>query len=136
MKWIWLQLLVMVIAGSLVVWADDFKRFEFQPFGGFTASGSIPLKADDDANHGSIQVNSSYNIGATFSINLNELVGQPADDGLRCSQPDRIICHVHGDGSLWKSRRLGVLKLASVRFPRYKFRNRLQREFHLELDSV
>jgi len=73
MKRIWLQLLVMVVAGSSMVWADDFKRFEFQPFGGFTASGSIPLKAEDDANHGSIQVNSSFNMGATFSINLNEL---------------------------------------------------------------
>lgn len=73
MKGVWLQILIIVIAGSSEVWADEFKRFEVQPFGGFTASGSIPLKAEGDGSHASIHVNSSHNIGATFSINLNEL---------------------------------------------------------------
>jgi opacity protein-like surface antigen len=70
-RWIHFALLIMI--GSPVVLAGDFKRFEFQPFSGFTGSGSIPLIAEDGVQHGSIHVNSSYNYGATFAVNLNEL---------------------------------------------------------------
>jgi opacity protein-like surface antigen len=73
MKRILLQVLWLLIAGSSSAPAEDFKRFEFQPFGGFTGSGSIPLKSEDDVSHGSIQVDSSYNVGATFAVNLNAL---------------------------------------------------------------
>jgi hypothetical protein len=56
-----------------MVQANDFSRFEFQPYGGFTASGSVPLKAEGDASSGSIAVDSSHHVGATFSVNLNAL---------------------------------------------------------------
>ena len=68
-----LNVLGILLCLSSVVQANDFKRFEFQPYAGFTASGSIPLKAEDDASSGSIAVDSSHHTGATFSLNLNEL---------------------------------------------------------------
>jgi opacity protein-like surface antigen len=71
MKGIWLFLMLM--AGSSAVLAGDFNRFEFQPYGGFTASGGIPLETEDNGAHESIHVNSSYNVGATFAVNLNKL---------------------------------------------------------------
>ncbi len=73
MKNVWLRLSVLFVAASSAVLAEDFKRFEFQPLGGFTASGSIPLRTDDDVGHGSVHVDSSFNLGATFAVNLNEL---------------------------------------------------------------
>jgi hypothetical protein len=60
-------------AGSSLVLADDFKRFEFQPYGGLTASGSIPLETEDNGTKGSIHVDSSHNAGATFTVNMNAL---------------------------------------------------------------
>jgi hypothetical protein len=69
----WMLLPLLMVAGSSVVLAGEFRRFEFQPFGGFTASGSIPLITDDDIHHGSIHVNSSFNVGATLAVNLNAL---------------------------------------------------------------
>jgi len=69
----WLQISLMILVGSSSSLAADFKRFEFQPFGGFTASGGIPLKTDDNTTHGSISVNNSYNVGTTFGVNFNEL---------------------------------------------------------------
>ena len=69
--WLLLSLLVLVCPASSV--AADFKRFEFQPFGGFSVSGSIPLEADDGTRYGSVSVKSSYNIGATFGVNFNVL---------------------------------------------------------------
>ena len=68
-----MHLPLLMVVGSSAVLAADFKRFEFQPFGGFTASGSIPLISDDDVHHGSIHVNSSFNVGATVAVNLNAL---------------------------------------------------------------
>jgi opacity protein-like surface antigen len=74
MKTMWMLLCVCFAAGSSsLVRAVDFKRFELQPFGGFTASGSIPLVSDDDVHRGSIHVDSSFNYGANFAINLNSL---------------------------------------------------------------
>jgi hypothetical protein len=67
----WLPLALLLAAGPLC--AGDFKRFELQPFGGLTASGRIPLIGDDDVRRGSVHVNSSSNIGATFAVYLNEL---------------------------------------------------------------
>jgi hypothetical protein len=69
----WLQISLMILVGSSSSLAADFKRFEFQPFGGFTASGGIPLKTEDSTTHGTISVNNSHNIGATFGVNFNEL---------------------------------------------------------------
>ncbi len=71
-KVLMLSLLLFAATGPAAA-ADDFKRFEFHPFGGFTASGSIPLVTDDDAHHESVHVNSSYNVGAAFAVNLNAL---------------------------------------------------------------
>lgn len=73
MKRVLLPLFLLLMTSSSLVLAEDFKRFEFQPFGGFTASGSIPLVGDDGISHGSIQIASSYNVGATFAVNLNAL---------------------------------------------------------------
>jgi hypothetical protein len=73
MKKVCIHLPLLILLGRPAVLAGDFKRFEFQPFGGYTVSGSIPLIGDDDVQHGSIHVNSSYNAGATFAVNLNKL---------------------------------------------------------------
>jgi len=73
MKEIWLSLPLIMLIVSSTAMGEDFKRFEFQPFGGFTASGSIPLKTDDNVDHGSVKVDSSFNLGANLAINLNEL---------------------------------------------------------------
>jgi opacity protein-like surface antigen len=73
MKKTWMHIAFLMLIGTSPALAENFKRFEFQPFGGYTVSGSIPLVGDDDIKHGSIHVNSSYNGGATFAINLNEL---------------------------------------------------------------
>jgi opacity protein-like surface antigen len=73
MKKAWLQISLVILVGSSSSLAADFKRFELQPFGGFTAGGGIPLRTDDNASHGSISVNNSYNFGVTFGVNLNEL---------------------------------------------------------------
>jgi opacity protein-like surface antigen len=69
--WLWISL--MMLAGSSSSAAEEFKRFEFQPFGGFGVSGGIPLTAQDNTSYGSVSVNSSYMLGATFGINLNNL---------------------------------------------------------------
>ena len=69
----WIHFAFLTMIGSSRVMAGDFKRFEFQPFSGFTGSGSIPLIAEDGVQRGSIHVNSSYNYGAAFAVNLNEL---------------------------------------------------------------
>jgi opacity protein-like surface antigen len=73
MRNIAIHLLLLLIVDSSALLAEDFRRFEFQPFGGFTGSGGIPLIADDDVRHGSIRVNSSSNFGATLAVNLNAL---------------------------------------------------------------
>ncbi len=72
MRMVWLHLLLLAAASSPTL-AVDFKRFELQPSGGFTASGGIPLVTDDNVHHGSIHVNSSYNLGAAFGVYLNTL---------------------------------------------------------------
>jgi opacity protein-like surface antigen len=72
MKNMLLQLFLLTASSSLVL-AHDLKRFEFRPFGGFTTSGSIPLIGEDDVSHGSIHVDSSYNVGAAFAVHLNSL---------------------------------------------------------------
>jgi hypothetical protein len=66
------QICILVCVSS-VVQANDFKRFEFQPYAGFTASGGIPLKAEDGVSAESVEVNSSYSFGMTFSLYFNEL---------------------------------------------------------------
>ncbi len=73
MKKLWIQLPLLLAMGSSALLAGDLKRFELQPFGGFSASGSIPLTGDDGVDHGSIHVSSTYNLGATFAVNLNPL---------------------------------------------------------------
>jgi opacity protein-like surface antigen len=73
MKKILAQLLLLLLFGTSAIPAEDFKRFEFQPFGGYSASGDIPLITDDNVDHGSIRVNNSYNVGGTFAVNLNTL---------------------------------------------------------------
>jgi len=73
MKSVWMQLQLLIFLSGSVALAEDFRRFEFQPFGGFTASGSIPLRSGDEVDHGSVHVGSSYNLGATFAVNLNQL---------------------------------------------------------------
>ncbi len=73
MKKVRLQIFLMVLTGSASSFAGDFKRFEFQPFGGFSVSGGIPLTSDDETGHESISVNSSHNVGATFGVNFNVL---------------------------------------------------------------
>ena len=72
-KRIWLSVFLLMIAGSSSAVAGDFKRFELQPFGVFTASGKIPLTSSDNSRNGSAHVDSSYGIGATFAVNLNTL---------------------------------------------------------------
>jgi hypothetical protein len=61
-----------LFADSLLLLAGDFKRFEIQPFGGFTASGSIPLESSDNTQLGSIHVESSAHVGMTLTVYLNE----------------------------------------------------------------
>jgi opacity protein-like surface antigen len=73
MKKVWIHLPLWIVLGSSAAHAGDFKRFEFQPFGGYTFSGNIPLTGEDDVKYGSVHVNNSYNAGATFAVNLNEL---------------------------------------------------------------
>ncbi len=73
MKKVWLQILLLILTGSVSSLAGDFKRFEFQPFGGLSVSGGIPLTSDDNTTHESISVKSSHNIGATFGVNFNVL---------------------------------------------------------------
>ncbi len=73
MKRIWMQLLLSIFVGNSAILAGDFKRFEFQPFGGYTVNGDIALNSGEGIHLGSIQVNNSYNAGATFAVNLNEL---------------------------------------------------------------
>ncbi len=73
MKKVWPLLCLLVSAGHTSSLAEDFKRFEFQPFGGYSISGGIPLIAGDNTSQGSISVNSSYSIGATFGVNFNQL---------------------------------------------------------------
>src|SRR5512136_2268834 len=73
MKKVWICVHFVMVLGSSVALAGDFKRFEFQPFGGFTASGSIPLITDDGVHYGSIHVNSAFNVGAALAVNFNEL---------------------------------------------------------------
>ncbi len=73
MKKTWIHLVLLFATGSSVALAGDFKRFELQPFGGFTGSGSIPLIGDDHVHHGAVRVKSSFNAGTTFAVNLNAL---------------------------------------------------------------
>jgi opacity protein-like surface antigen len=69
----WLHISLMILAGSSSSMAEDGKRFEFQLFGGFTASGGIPLKAADGTTAGAMSVDSSHNVGTTFGVRFNEL---------------------------------------------------------------
>jgi len=73
MKKVWVCLFLVMVAGSSALLAEDFRRFEFQPFGGFTASGGIPIRTEDDIDRRSVNVSSSFNLGANLAINLNEL---------------------------------------------------------------
>ena len=70
---VWMQLPLFLLVGCSVILAGDFKRFEFQPFGGYSASGDISLITYDNVKHGSIRVDNSYNLGATFGINITAL---------------------------------------------------------------
>jgi len=72
-KKVWLSISLLAILGCSPAAAEDFKRFEFQPFSGFTASGKIPLTSSDNSRNGSTHVDSSYSVGATFAVNLNAL---------------------------------------------------------------
>jgi opacity protein-like surface antigen len=73
MKRFLMHLLLLLSVGSSRSLAEDFKRFEFQPFVGYSVAGDISLKTYENVDYGSIRINNSYNIGATFGINLNEL---------------------------------------------------------------
>jgi len=73
MKKVCLCLPLLLVAARSVLLAEDFKRFEFQPFGGFTASGGIPLITDDDVHRGSIHVKSAPSFGGTLAVNINAL---------------------------------------------------------------
>jgi hypothetical protein len=68
-----LCLLALLTATASCLQAEDFKRFEIQPFGGFAVSGDIPLQADDNTTYGNIEVKSSFSLGATFAVFLNSL---------------------------------------------------------------
>lgn len=68
----WLHLLLWIALSSSSILAQDFKRFEFQPFGGFTTTGGIPIESEDNVS-ASIHVDSSYHAGAAFNIYVNEL---------------------------------------------------------------
>ncbi len=72
-KRIWLSISFLAIAGCSSAEAGDFKRFEFQPYSGFTASGKIPLTSSGNSRSGFTHVDSSYIIGATFAVNINAL---------------------------------------------------------------
>ncbi len=52
--------------------AQNFKRFEFLPYAGFSASGDIPVESEENVS-GDIHVSSSLHAGAAFYIYLNEL---------------------------------------------------------------
>jgi hypothetical protein len=69
----WLLVCMLLFTGNLSATAQDFTRFELQPFGGFVVSGAIPLVSDDDARRGAVHVDSSFNGGMTFAVNLNAL---------------------------------------------------------------
>jgi hypothetical protein len=73
MKNIWTMLFLFVLMRCPVILSQEFKRFEFNASGGLTASGGIPLDVDGDVGHYSIHVNNSYNVGAAFAVNLDEL---------------------------------------------------------------
>jgi hypothetical protein len=73
MKIAWMHLPLFLLIGSSAIMAEDFKRFEFQLFGGYSVSGDIPLITYDNENHGYVRVNNSYNVGATLAVYLNEL---------------------------------------------------------------
>jgi len=68
----WPLLPLLMFTNNRAFAADNFKRFEFQPFAGYSVAGDIPLEDDEGVRHGSVDVKSSYNIGATFAVNLNE----------------------------------------------------------------
>ena len=72
----WLKFFVaMIVFGLISVLngsAQDFKRFEFLPYGGFSASGDIPVESEENVS-GEIRVNSSSHAGSAFYIYLNEL---------------------------------------------------------------
>lgn len=73
MKSIRTLLPLFVLMSCPAVLSQEFKRFEFHVSGGLTASGGIPLDTENDVDYDSIHVDSSYNVGAAFTINLNEL---------------------------------------------------------------
>jgi len=72
LKKILMQISLWTAIGCSAVFAQDFKRFEFQPLGGFTASGDISLETEDNTDV-TVRVNSSYNVGASFGVYTNEL---------------------------------------------------------------
>ena len=67
-----MQVIFWMAIGCSAGSARDFKRFEFQPFGGLTASGDVSLETEDNTNV-TVLVNSSYNLGAAFGVYINEL---------------------------------------------------------------
>lgn len=71
-----LKIFVIVIFYSLIFIPDspaqEFKRFEFLPYAGFSASGNIPVENEENVS-GDIRVNSSLHAGAAFYIYLNKL---------------------------------------------------------------
>ena len=81
--------------------AGDFKRFELQPFAGYSVSGNVPLVDDDGVEHGTVHVDDSYHLGASFTVYLNEL---DAVEGFWQRQftegrlPDEIVTPVSAGG--------------------------------------
>ena len=71
-----------LIVVSLICWASapsrvdaqDFKRFEVQPFIGGTVGGGIPLRTFDNIEYGKVHVKNSLNAGVTFGYNFSEQV--------------------------------------------------------------
>jgi len=72
LKNIYLQIVLCFIFGCAAVRAQDFKRFEFYPFAGYTASGKVSLENEEGAGF-DIHVDGSYSLGADLGVNINEL---------------------------------------------------------------
>jgi len=73
MKNSWVHLPLFMLLANFAVLGQEFKRFELQPLVGLSATGSIPLRSEDGVDHGSVHVGSSYHLGGTFAVYLNEL---------------------------------------------------------------
>ena len=72
----WLNVFVAMVFFNLISVLDSpaqhFKRFEFLPYAGFSASGDIPVVSDENVS-GNIRVGSSLHAGTAFYVYLNKL---------------------------------------------------------------